>query len=442
MPKPTHKLAVLVAGVMLAGCATVKIQRVGPGPQPEGLPFYLPRPYVSVYEPFVIATKAYLVEGELSADGKHILLTNVVGDLDGHLKLKLGTAIPASMVVPLGTAPAAPSKGGPEAGGTAAAPAPGAAAPSPAKTPADTAAPTPAQPGVSAMKVTSDATAFFVTPNRRYFDVLWLPDFDEKYVIQSKPRLGGASVQVSLAQGWALQGLNTSVDNSAITKPLLDLYGTSLGLIGDLAKAKLAPITAILGKPQASVTPDKSALSFGGGAPITLKVTIVQVVAPGLYPVLKPSEFKAGLPSTVDGMYVPVPPYTNIAFKTYEAIVVEAAKPDGDTPMNFQRYYDADPAGGAQAAPAKPDAGTPYTSTTGDQMKARINPSLKNTKGSDGAYWEATAVTQTGDQVKVTVHLVGGKKAPATLPTPESLASPIASWLGGDLKAANILVTQ
>ena len=61
---------ILLSAVALAGCASVNVIKVKSGEaQPEGVPFYMPRPYVQVFEPFVIGSKAYLVAGKLSSDG-------------------------------------------------------------------------------------------------------------------------------------------------------------------------------------------------------------------------------------------------------------------------------------------------------------------------------------------------------------------------------------
>ena len=47
----------VAAAAALAGCASVNVVKVTGDPQPEGIPFYLPRPYVQVFEPFVIGSK-------------------------------------------------------------------------------------------------------------------------------------------------------------------------------------------------------------------------------------------------------------------------------------------------------------------------------------------------------------------------------------------------
>ncbi len=74
---------------------------------------------------------------------------------------------------------------------------------------------------------------------------------------------------------------------------------------------------------------------------------VCRVVAPGIYPILKPAEVEAAsagafaalatdpdTASITDRLLVPIPPMTNIAFNTYEVIVVEGARVDGAGALN------------------------------------------------------------------------------------------------------------
>jgi hypothetical protein len=87
------------------------------------------------------------------------------------------------------------------------------------------------------------------------------------------------------------------------------------------------------------------------GTPMTVKVHVVQMVSPGLYPILKPAETRLLTSArmqeweTIHKLFpgeqhisVPTPPLTNIAFNTYEIVVAEGVTPQGDTPLNFARY--------------------------------------------------------------------------------------------------------
>src|SRR4030095_13188324 len=93
--------------------------------------------------------------------------------------------------------------------------------------------------GKASLKVTNDNAAFAVTPLKRYIDVVWLPDFDEEYVVQCSSNAGSADVSLQYGQGWSLQGLDAKTDSSAILSPLVALYSQATKLAGQLASAKL-----------------------------------------------------------------------------------------------------------------------------------------------------------------------------------------------------------
>ena len=284
--------------VGLAGCSSVSILKVTGDTQPEGIPFYLPRPYVQVFEPFVIGSKAYLVSGKLSPDGKYLLIDNVTdqNSLDGLFRSDLtqerATKVPVNVIRKAGAAPSTSRLTGGAQGGTetpavaapaaSAASAPAAASPASAAASASPAAPTGAQPsGNYNVSVTNTSSLFPPTLGRRFFDIVWMPDFDEKYVVQGKPGLGNANIGVTMTQGWGLYGLDARIDNSAVVKPLLDFYSTGFEALGKLAKSQIFPAGELTGGGAQGAL---EATELPVGARVSIKVTRVQVVAPGLYP--------------------------------------------------------------------------------------------------------------------------------------------------------------
>lgn len=352
-PRLAGPLALLATAALLTGCAQVLVQKVDRATgqvvpnSAEGLRFYLPRPYVSVFEPFIVASEVYLARGEMSPDSTHVLLTQVP---PGMAEIVAQGAGPAGMG-PLRSIESSRVQVAPGATGgvqSAAAPAPAAAASAPAAA-ASSAKPAVAS-GVLNYKATNDNSAFAVTPQPRYFNILWLPDFDEQYVVTAKAGLGNAGVVLGFGQGWSLQGLEATVDNSALAKPLLDFYSGTLGALQKLATAKIeAPLAALTGGAQSA---SANATTFTGGTPVTLKVTRVRIVAPGLYPVLKPGEMQDMKldPAQARRILAPLPPLTNIAFNTYDVIVIEAARSTGDSALRIQQYVDV-------TAPARGGAG-------------------------------------------------------------------------------------
>lgn len=392
--------AMLAAAALvgMAGCASVSVYKVdrvtGKIKQDaaEGLRFYLPRPYVSVYEPFIVASEVYLASGEMSPDSQYVLLTEVPDGLRRLVNAKLvkgdqrmgGVRIDAAQVqvskeakgmkakprvagpqsAPLdatpGDAPLTDSEDAPaEAPSPASAPSAPAEAASAASAASAATAPAGsrgADNGVLNYKAVNDVNAYAVTPQPRYFNILWLPDFDEQYVVSGKAGLGNAGVLLGFGQGWSLQSLDAHIDNSATAKPLLDFYAGTIGALQKVATAKIEGVLGVMGgAPQgAPVNADvqRASSTFTGGTPVTLKVTKVRIVAPGLYPILKPQE-AAGIRLSDEQarrVLAPVPPLTNIAFNTYDVIVIEAARPTGDSALRIQQYVDSSAPGSRDGA--------------------------------------------------------------------------------------------
>lgn len=447
-------MALLAAVGLSAGCSSVKVLKVGDGAQPEGIPFYMPRPYVQVFEPFVIGSKAYLVSGRVSDDGKYLLIDNVSdqGKLDGLYRSELSRdappAIPLNRILPAGSTPlnfTGSPQGATEPAAAASAPA---AAASAASSPASGAEAKESQPsGNFNLSVTNTSSVFPPSLGRRFFDVVWLPDFDEKYVVQGTPGLGNANIAVTMTQGWGLYGLDAKIDNSALVKPLLDFYSTGMDALSKLAKSKIFPAGALVtgtGGPQGELEQRQLA----SGARVTIKVTRVQVVAPGLYPMLKPKETASVAeiaPSERDLVvrHIPQRPYTNIAFNTYEVAVIEAAKPSGDTPMNLQRYFDQTGPDGAVVTPSAPsltgDAGGAFNV---DDFLKKVNGLLANRKGSGGEFWKLSKLKVDGSKMTGTATLTGGTNKPTGLADMVQLAKFVADQSGSKFLAGDITLTE
>lgn len=327
------RMTSLVVGLAVAGagCAGVSVRKIdadGRASGPDGLRFYMPRPYVAVHEPFIVASEAYLVSGVMSADATHVLITNADDDLGGRFKSLAGLpAVAAARVHASGPpteTPASPPNESPM-------PIPDGA---PDGETGDTAS------GQFHLEVTNDNDAFAVTPFKRHFDIYWLPDFDEQYVVSPEAGLANADTLLNLGQGWSFQGLNTTIDNSAITQRLLALYDASIDMLTRAARSALLGPAGLLESP--ALPPLAANEAFEPGAPLSLRVTVCRVVAPGVYPILKPDEIESMGRKAFESLathpqsarierrlLVPIPPLTNVAFNTYELIVVEGARADG-----------------------------------------------------------------------------------------------------------------
>lgn len=378
--------------MILLGCASVAVHKLNANGRidaddPEGLRFYRPRPYVAVTEPFVIETSVYLAAGEMSPDGSFILLTQVptelASDIAVNSDLKSGgqktmgpISIDASKVLVSTPSQASGPQGASASGGSS--PKPGPTTPTPAPTTSPTPTSTPADgssgstPGIVETKVANDNEAFAVTPLPRFFTIVWLPDWEEQYVITTKSGLGSANTTINFLQGWSLQGLDAKVDNSAIVKPLLDFYSGTLGALQKVATAKIeGPLSLVTGKPQGASAKTRAPIAkgeFGGGTSVTVKITKARMVAPGLYKILKPTEL-AKIPSGVTkNILKPVEPLTDIPFNTYDVIVMEATRASGDSAFTLGQYSETTSKSAVNTPPA--NAGTQPPAPTVDPNSA------------------------------------------------------------------------
>ena len=422
--KQVTAMCVGVIGLLFgASCAQVDVYRIGDDGKPEGpsgVRYNRPRPYVSVHEPFIVSARAYLVNGQVSPDGKFVLITGATDQLDGTLRATLGGKIEGSRV--LLSSPA--SVGGGAPGGVQAAQDKdtdkGSGQP-----------PAPAEKtGQGQFKVTNDNNAFAVQPMRRYADIVYLQDFEEEFVVQVKQRLGNASAQLALGQGWSLQGLDARVDNDAITRRLFALYDESIKIALQLGKTALG-IPGVPGGVQAAKDLG-TADQLPAGTNVTIKVTVVRMVAPGIYPILKPAEGKYVIenlaklqqlmPELDRRLLIPVYPMTNVAFNTYESVVLEAAPAAGDSPLRLQQYIDTtSETPSTKGAPTERDAATNLqdkAARTG--LEGAIASSL-GTKDSGHTY-KVNITPVSNNEGTVVVKKDGGSLKPAEITTIVQLA--------------------
>lgn len=414
----------VVACILVAGCASVSVNKVDRVTgkvvegAAEGLRFYLPRPYISVYEPFIVASEVFLARGEMSPDSNFVLLTQVPKGLSDVVNADLlnGTQSMGNLRIDASQVRVAPAAAGtPQSVSAAASAAPAAAsAAAPASAASAGAADAPPKTdvknGVLNYKSTNDNNAYAVTPQPRYFNILWLPDFDEQYVVTAKAGLGNAGVVMGFGQGWSLQGLDATVDNSATAKIGLDFLTGTAGALQKVITAKIeGPLAALTGGgPQSA-----SARSFTGGTPVTVKVTKVRVVAPGLYPLLKPKEIEAldlkNVPN--DRILVPKPPLTNIAFNTYDVVVIEAARTTGDSALRIQQYVDSTPSAGTKPAAETTDTTVQPTDDALTALRDELSKPENKTKNKE---YFVPKFAQAAGVLKVTLQKTTGG-TPGTL---------------------------
>jgi len=431
-----RKHGMCVAGLavsvfLLASCASVTVRKV-PVPTQylqwtddlqrradamEGLRFYLPRPFVNVFESFPVRTDIFLARGEVSADGKYVVLSEVEPTSrlyeylasmawEGGIPTRFifsGAAVQPHSRSPLGglqdltqllgafskIRDKAAQASAIAAGLTSTTPtgtAPAAAPPAPAAQPSAPAAPT----GINERRVRNDNGAFAYQPLRGSFDIVYLPDFDEQYVVTSQAGLGNAKVQMNLGQGWSLQGFDSLVDNSELNRRIFDLIDTSIriakqaagafmGGLPGLAGAALGPAGAILPHERAALAKEEPV----PGTPVLLKIVVVHYAAKGLYPIIKPRELQERLLTQVNtyGFFdlfelfpkpvlatevdatalartqqsletqsgtftVPRYPYQYVSFNTFRYLAIETVAPTTENTQPFKHLYDKTGTGG------------------------------------------------------------------------------------------------
>lgn len=304
-----HVLA--VAACALASCARVSVEKV-PTPTQyvrwtddmqseadamEGIRFYLPRPFVSVFESFPVRTDVFLAHGVVSADGKYVVVESVrpVSDAAKLIASELTQrSFPTSSILKADPEVTralikahTDSQGGSGDTITTGTSGDGQAAASAVAQPAR------GKTGTSTRKVTSSNGAFAFQPLRGNMDIVYLPDFEEQYCVSSGAGLGNAEFELNLGQGWSLQGFNSIVDNTELNNRMFDLIDTAISAAKKAAGSAFAGVTAHTLSEQITGAPKVAGEPIGPqipGTPVTLRIAVVHYAAKGLYPVIKPRE--------------------------------------------------------------------------------------------------------------------------------------------------------
>ncbi|MEO0651739.1 MAG: hypothetical protein AAFZ65_13770, partial [Planctomycetota bacterium] len=216
------------------------------------------------------------------------------------------------------------------------------------------------QTGQNQMTVTNANDAIAYQPLRGNFDLVYLPDFEEQYVVDSKSGWGNAKFALQLGQGWSLQGLDALSDNSELNKRIFGLIDTAIEA-GEGALAGATGGGTIAAGGLGALARAESlgdSMELAAGTPVALKVVVLRYAAKGLYPVLKPRELQAASKSAVTlpvdgastgggatesayrriaGHTVPVYPYQHISFNTFDYMSLELLTVDG---LPFGDLYD------------------------------------------------------------------------------------------------------
>lgn len=435
-PRPPSRLVCVIALLLLVlaavGCASVTVRKV-PTPtqyiewtdsmqrradRMEGLRYYLPRPFLNVFESFPVRTDIYLANGVITPDNQGVLIRDLRPDSSLSDFFASGTnqvTVPKTVIASPGdnaggaraqSDPLPPSTGASPSDSVIVGVQPGASAASrggsaAARDDAPASAPV---TGQNRRDVRNDNGAYAYQPMRGHMDIAYLPDFEEQYTVSSRAGLGNAQFALNLGQGWSLQGLNSLADNQELNKRIFDIIDSSIEMAKAAAKASMGipPIPDGGLDKVISAKPQRAPAELDDqppGTPVTLKIVVVHYAAKGLYPVIKPRELQERLRSdsrTNRFLYlnlhkmlgqvpdpvsafdpkaitaaqkmienetrnftVPRYPYQYVGFQTFRYMAIEIVRP-GAKP--FETLYDKTgtqgPAGAANESAARPSTGS------------------------------------------------------------------------------------
>ena len=319
-------------------CADVSVRHVASTDfTTEGARYYLPRPYLAVKEPFPVGGEDFLTTGTLQDD--RLVHIDLPAGLPAPVLRFFNANDPRVGLVAPGLVMQRRGRNAKPSGLSKQAAAPdGGASPTDAGQAPDGGSGTP-----SASADVEETSGSTVVPISELFDVVMLPDFDQQYAIKVSAGIGASKLKLKLKNGWMAEQLGFNVDNTAIGNFIL----TNIQKVVDLGIG--AAQTAL--EPASALTTAASALTKqglqGGAAPhppappqVVLRVRYALEALPGLYPILKPGEKPPGETPPAgskqsEWVLVPYPPYTVVAYRVRETILIElvsfgAPAPSGD----------------------------------------------------------------------------------------------------------------
>ena len=201
-------------------------------------------------------------------------------------------------------------------------------------------------------------------------DVVYLPDFDEQYVIRPNGGLGTVDVETRLRNGWAAEVFSQQVDNSNLIPYVIrqveqaseaaagiatTWLPVTMGLPPGTSPAKLVEMAGAGGGLEASGEVDLGEFDAEKilGNVLVFKIAEIRIAQPGVYPILKPREIRQVFRSSMlvsgrdpqetfelylqqnntpwirpDMAFIPCPPFTVVGFNTTTDILMShASKP-------------------------------------------------------------------------------------------------------------------
>ena len=289
----------------------------------EGIPFYMPKTYVAVKKRFPICTKTYLISGKLTGDVFQAEIPSgsdatviiealrelgwVPGRGDGSDKtfgLKLSQLTPSRVPAAAdargsfaqSSASTSESSSGEAEEGDPQAPEGG----DTTETENSGSSTGVAGVGLGGGDASASVTAATVDPIVKvsnYYDIVFLPDYEEKYVVGVEANLGKAEASVALRHGWLMGSGSIKENNEELAKFVFGEIQGFTQILRNAVAAKIAPET-IVGDAMAggSGTSEAQSRSVTGGGSneemMTVRLVVVRFANLGPHPVLKPREIE------------------------------------------------------------------------------------------------------------------------------------------------------
>ena len=316
----------------------------------DGVRYYLPRPFMHLKEAVPVAQRTAFVSFVITkAPGNSVYYTV---DLPANAPTWLRRAVPAKIssaqALAFSTTTSAEQQSGQISDGS------------------NSGSRTPAPPSTLKAVTGYVNETDPVTRLGELMDVVYLPDFEEQYVIRVTTGLGKAEIETRLRNGWAAEVFAQSVDNSNLIPYVIEQVekasGAAAGIAatwaskaatGGIAPTDLGALRGSGLANQQSGEIDTAGVEKLLGDVLLFKVAEVKFAQPGLYPILKPREIahwlglqvvaQAGDPEATfelalktrglpwirpDMAFIPCPPFTMVGFNvTTDIFFAPASRP-------------------------------------------------------------------------------------------------------------------
>lgn len=259
-----------------------------------------------------------------------------------------------------------------------------------------------------------------VVPVSEYFQIVYLPDFDQQYAVRASGGLGVAKLNMALENGWQAERITTEIDNRELGRFIFRQIDKFTDIGAAALKGMIAPVAAAV--------PTENVLQGASeGTPVLLRITYMIEAQPGIYPVLKPDErtildsktttrtsTRSGLAATTTtktteiaaptneqaaSVFIPYPPFTVIAYNVRRYILIErvdAPPVDRDDPTN-------NPSTGQALTPFAIEAINMQISSCGD-LKTKVGEVLSGNIGASGAITLQFTAEATSEQKEALVE--------------------------------------